>query len=1299
MVMSFFASPKGKNKKAAVVVADDISLDSVSLNDGMMNKGGNNKSPSNSNHDSYDSGELYKYHFPGDNNNKSSERSIGSFQENGGTNHPIDSKLLKEERHLQKIIAKSKDKPLDKKAQKATDKRREAILKEKVKAVTVMEQDLINRCLAVDEDGYCLRHTDQKVRMRVVKPLFRFETISICKSCAFGATSGIEMKNHGQKDNTIAHAVNGALVAAGVKTKKKKVKGSFAANMNGASPRNSKVSRVDLNDSFRDNNNNNNDDNNARDKDEFASSNALQTPSMSEHRNGGGGISPNHTSSDSRTEMEQDARWMEEVQVRVLQVHSWDNSTAPLKCHPNYAKYFRMLETGIPVEEIKEMNGEDGPDLLALSLDPEKSLNDQMTSLPPHIQERLRSNPALITAKNFHDDESETVEMIYKSYLAQLHVFEHFLQQDEEGINAMRRDSNGLNGSVSEVSAMTPEASPMKKKKKLRLTKKIKRFVGVTGAHKELSTDDEGSDEENIELSEASNSNHMDENPVVAQQKLAVGPVALQPLPTAGLRRARRPTAANRKPRKPGAKSLDRGVVQAPKNEGTTPMSPLSPSPGRGGRKHYDSKKMDNIMSTSSADELVEEAESKANDAVVSVPTTEQSDPPVVVVSRSISSAPSDEDMGELPTTETAVKEEEKEKEEEKVASPGPPMVIKSFPSAAKSENEAPTDANNNKKTEEATPPPVMVIKSFPSRANKAPQNLAKEEKKETAAAPPLVIKSFPSAKRASNTSNKKEDEKAIDPWLPKLGGNGKQDENEEAAKEAERQKKEELRKAVETMHQFKLGSYDDSFGSIPTTVLPDLCPTTGEPSIHSHLSSISSHSSDASSSYESESESDSDSDSDDDEDDGQELVKLPEEEESEKETIDMDEYIHLSDKLIDANAELFEAKYLLSNSQKREETLLQANKAKDRQISKLSETIEEMQSYINVLSAQNAEAGKIMMELTATIEDHKRQKLFRRISIASMSMDSLGDLEDTPLSQHKRSSGPIRRTSEDTLKSYGSNHRLSSGSNHMRRASGSGHNRFSGSQHNRFSGLGSFLGPAAEAVEEDLGENSTPMMIAVTSAPATPSNVGQVATNMREVPPSAASNVLEVPPSAVSNVREVPPSVASNVREVPPTTSEPVAAENPALEDNMFPPAANVREITPLNRKRIKEVSAEEGQKQITAAPIVPAAAPAPSQPLVIRSHQGSGRRSTQPTEKRTSSASERLEERRKRRESGENAAASLAATPAPSRPLVIRSYQPSERLAERRRRKRELEERLKQSVAKSHSTDDDDEILVSKE
>ncbi|KAL3939468.1 MAG: hypothetical protein SGBAC_005816 [Bacillariaceae sp.] len=1180
MVMSFFASPKGK-KKAAVIMGDNDSLQSVNLEDGIRGR-----SPSSHSRDS-GSGEMYKYQYP----DQSGEQSLStSFRETGGNN--IDAKLLKQERQLQKVIAKSKDKPLDKKVQKATDKRREKILKEKVKAVTAMEQDSINRCLGVDEEGYCLRHQDQKVRMGIVQPLFRFETISICQSCAFGAASGLEVKNHGQKDNTIAHAVNGALVATGVKKKKKKVKGSFAANVNGSSPN---MGRVNLNDSF-----NVNPD--AINREQFASNGALEGPSMPENF-----AIPNHTSPHSRSDLEQDAHWMEEVQVRVLQVNSWHNSAVPLKCHPNYAKYFRMLDKGIPVGEIKEMIGEHGPDLLVLSLDPEKALNDQMPGLPLHIQERLRSNHTLITSNSANDDESETVDLIYKSYLTQLHVFEHFLQEEEAGINAMR----DMQESSSDVSASSPFGSGTKKKKKLRLTKKIKRFVGVTGTHKELSTDDDASEEENIELSEPSNSNHIEESP---RAQLAVGPVTLQPLPTSGLRRARRPTA-NRRPRKPSApKTPDRGVVQTGKSA-ETPLSPLSQSPGRVQRKSFDSDKMNHIMSTSSADELIGTAES--TDDLITAPPSEQLEPPVVV--KSFSSAPSDEDMGGLPRQVSSSQDEEKK------ASPAAPMVIKSFPSAA---NKPQADVIKKDPAEAAAP--VTVIKSFPSRATKTTKNEIKEEAKETAA--PLVIKSFPSAKRVSNLSSNKRDGKGIDPLSQQLIGNGNEDENQEDD-EGEKRKKEELRKAVESMHQFKLGTYDDSFGSIPTTVLPDLHPKTGEPSIHSHLSSISSHSSDASSSFESESDSDSDSDSD----NGNEEADEEEEEETEKETIDMDEYIHLSDKLIDANAELFEAKYLLENSQKREEALLEANKAKDRKILKLSQTIEQMQAHVNLLSAQNAEAGKIMMELTASIEENKREQFIRRLSIASsvgISMASLSSSivgDDTPASQHNHSSGgPIRRQSSDTMgsdlrRSYGT--KRPSGSGHKRvsqnkRPSGSGHKRVSSSN-----GISSYLGSATKEVEEtedDLGESSTPLMIAFASVAETVSHV----------------------PQTDSNVREVPPSSISNIREVPPKTSEPVPSEDPMiLDDDMFPPAANVREITPHNRRRVKEVSEEESRKQVPANPIVPASAPAPSQPVVLR------------------------------------------------------SYQPSERLAERRRKKRELEEKLKLTVAKSHSSDADDSPFVSRE
>lgn len=807
-----------------------------------------------------------------------------------------------------------------------------------------------------------------------------------------------------------------------------------------------------------------------------------------------------------------------------------------------------FLSIGIPVEEIKEMTGEHGPDLLVLSLDPEKSLNDQMNSLPTRIQERLRSNEALIVSKSVQDDETRTVELVYQSYLTQLHVFEAFLQEDQAGIDAMRQS---IETNESEVSPMTDPDT--KKKKKLRLSKKFKRLMGAaTGTHTEsVSTDDDASESENVDVSE-SHSGHQEDNPVPARSS-AVVPVPLQPLPAAGLRRARRPIAAGRRPRKPAAPSTAEHVVVQTAKTPDAPASPLTPSSEHADRKtldkSLDSDIMDSIMSASTAEDIMEDAE------LILPPLSKESEPEA------------EEEVANPAATESPA-----------------PMVIKSFPSRPKADSDE-------------TPPPVMVIKTFPSRAKEP----IKEEEKETAP-PVMVLKSFPSAgKRASNASNKKqEDKKANDP----LATSDKK--NEEEDKEAERKKREEMRKAVEALHQFKLGSYDDSFGSIPTTVLPDLCPTTGEPSIHSHLSSISSHSSDAT---DSEEESESDSDDDDDEDDDDEHDE--DDEHEEKETVDMDEYIHLQDKMIDLNAELFEAKYLLENSQKREEALIEANKAKDRKIELLAETVEAMQVHINTLSAQNAEAGKIMMELTATIEENKRQKLFRRLSIASMSAESDIGEESLPGSQHQRfSGGPMRRKS-------GSQH-----SGYYRRASGS-------------------MSSRRLSTENDEIPEMTPMMVAVSSSMSIPEfDISDV----RDVPPSASStpstlsNARKIP--APSNVRQIAPKAPSNIRELQPKATSNIR-ELPAKKSDL-PSASNIREIAPSNRVRAKEASSEAAHQEVASNPIVPApTSEAPqSQPRVI----------------------------------------------------TIRSFQPSSKLEERRRRKRELEERLKISVARTHSEDVDD-------
>jgi len=458
---------------------------------------------------------------------------------------------------------------------------------------------------------------------------------------------------------------------------------------------------------------------------------------------------------------------------------------------------------------------------------------------------------------------------------------------------------------------------------------------------------------------------------------------------------------------------------------------------------------------------------------------------------------------------------------------------------------ETPSDqAEGGQTKEKPIPPSPLVITTMPSRKNNG----------ETPP-PAMVLKSFPSA--PNHSSKKKEEEKkSIDPLANMDLKVKKEEEKEEDKKEEEEKlKRDEMRKAVEAMHQFKLGSYDDSFGSIPTTILPNLLPS-GEPSIHTHLSSISSHSSDASSSFESESDSEeSDSDDEDEEEEDEKSKK------EEKETIDMDAYIDLSDKLIEVNAELFEANFLLENSQKREEALLETNRAKDRKILALTETITALQAHVNTLSAQNAEAGKIMMELTASIADNKRQQLIRRLSSASFaSLDKWpeSDLAEDDAKRGMSGSTSMRRKSDSHHSSYHS------------RMSGSGRQRLSSS----FS-PGSYI---TEMEENDNIAETTPMMIAVSTPTAAASNVQDVASNVREVPPArTASNVSEVS-SGASNVRQITPKAASNVRQITPRNSD-------EKSDNMFPKAFNVREINPNNRRRIQGVnsmmSSNERQKK----------------------------------------------------------------------------------------------------------------------
>jgi hypothetical protein len=250
--------------------------------------------------------------------------------------------LLKNRLKQQKKLTKAKQNPPEKRVQRATERRRDLILQRKVGVVLSHENELIQQCLGVDSDGYCLRHDDQLVKSGLVRPPHRFESIQNCRSCAFGSESGIKHKNHGQKTHPVAHVVNGALKATKIKKKKKKMKGAFDT-------RNTTTTTTTSNTLSASNLNGNNSDGSEMDystaHDEFASEYALLPPSMSTDFEDAMFLDTTHAAR-SQTMLQADAMWSEEVALRVMQVAGWDNNKVPLKCHPIYAKYFRMLRRG-----------------------------------------------------------------------------------------------------------------------------------------------------------------------------------------------------------------------------------------------------------------------------------------------------------------------------------------------------------------------------------------------------------------------------------------------------------------------------------------------------------------------------------------------------------------------------------------------------------------------------------------------------------------------------------------------------------------------------------------------------------------------------------------------------------------------------------------------------------------------------------------------------------------------------------------------------------------------------------------
>lgn len=213
-----------------------------------------------------------------------------------------------------------------------------------------------------------------------------------------------------------------------------------------------------------------------------------------------------------------------------------------------------------------------------------------MDGLSPHVQERLRASGALTA--NTDGEPTEITQKVYQAYLKQRELFDQFRKEEEMGIsNIVKEKEKG----IVDRNGMQPVPGG-KKKKKLRIKKKFKRIVKA-GKSKDGEADGGTSDsEEEIEVSESIVGDE-DINPAPVIRPGGASP--MQPLPSAGLRRARRPNA-----RRPGAQRSprraqeDKGVVQT--NGSESPKSSISPSPnGRRGRRPISPKKMEDLIMSS----------------------------------------------------------------------------------------------------------------------------------------------------------------------------------------------------------------------------------------------------------------------------------------------------------------------------------------------------------------------------------------------------------------------------------------------------------------------------------------------------------------------------------------------------------------------------------------------------------------------------------------------------------------------------------------------------------------------------
>merc|ERR1712150_100107 len=80
--------------------------------------------------------------------------------------------------------------------------------------------------------------------------------------------------------------------------------------------------------------------------------------------------------------------WMEAISNRIKQVQEWD-ATNPIRNNPVYARYFRLVELGVPLEAVKLTANLDGLLPEVLDLDANESIEHLREKVAPEIRLEL----------------------------------------------------------------------------------------------------------------------------------------------------------------------------------------------------------------------------------------------------------------------------------------------------------------------------------------------------------------------------------------------------------------------------------------------------------------------------------------------------------------------------------------------------------------------------------------------------------------------------------------------------------------------------------------------------------------------------------------------------------------------------------------------------------------------------------------------------------------------------------------------------------------------------------------------